>query len=215
MLGTLAAMFTLQLALQGLDPTLDGDRGLRGLAFGIFPTVVTAIGLAFRARHRGISLRDMGFVRPRTWRPVALAFVVATFAGPLTAWGSSLTGAVGLPLPDAAGSAPEVINLARLGVGGILTLAVTLSLIVPLGEELIFRGLVHRSIRARWPLFPSALLSATLFAAVHLDPAALLPLFIVGFILAWSYERSGSLWGSIVPHGGLNALTVLVALTGR
>ena len=38
--------------------------------------------------------------------------------------------------------------------------------------------------------------------------------FIVGFVFAWSYERSGSLWGSIVPHGGLNALTLLVAFTG-
>src|SRR5688572_5368038 len=39
--------------------------GLNGLAFAIFPTFVTAAGVLARARLRGLSPRDLGFVRPQ------------------------------------------------------------------------------------------------------------------------------------------------------
>lgn len=186
-------------------------NGLNGLAFAIFPTFITAAGVLVRARLRGLSWRDLGLVRPRNWRPVLFAWLVALLAGPLTAFGRSVFAVAGgadfeLALPGA--------RMAAQGTGGIALFALIVAVLVPIVEELIFRGLVHRTVRTRWPLIPSAILSGIVFAAVHLEASTLIPLFIVGFVFAWSYERSGSLWGSIVPHGGLNALTLLVALTG-
>jgi hypothetical protein len=207
---TLGAMVVIQAVMMATALAPERYNGLNGLAFAIFPTFVTAAGVALRARLRGLSARELGFVKPRTWRPVLFAWVVAISAGPLTAFGRSLLGLAGgdtieLGLPGAIRSAP--------GVWGVLLFALVIAVLVPVVEELIFRGLLHRTVRTRWPLIPSAILSGVVFAAVHLEPSALVPLFMVGFVFAWSYERSGSLWGSIIPHGGLNALTLLVALT--
>ncbi len=181
-----------------------------GLTFTLFPSTLTAISVALLARRRGLSMRQLGFVTPRTWRPVTMAWIAAVSAGPLTAWGSSLFATTGASeisrVLDSASNAPVSLWV-HIG------LAVTLGALVPIVEEVTFRGLIHRTLRTRWSLLPSATVSGLVFAAAHLDVPHLLPLFLVGFVLAWSYERTGSLWGSIVPHGGLNALTVLVLAT--
>ena len=48
-----------------------------GFGLLIVPTFVTAAGVLLRARLRGISARELGFVRPRNWRPVLVAWLVA------------------------------------------------------------------------------------------------------------------------------------------
>jgi membrane protease YdiL (CAAX protease family) len=70
-------------------------------------------------------------------------------------------------------------------------------------------------VRGRWPLFPALILAGLLFAAFHLDGARLVPLIVIGALFAYAYERSGSLWCSIVPHAGLNAMWLAVVVVGR
>lgn len=211
----LALQATVRIAAGGPHP----EDGVSGLAFAIAPTFVTALVLARRAHRRGLSPRDLGFVRPRSWRPVVVAWLGAVFAGPLTAWGSALGAVPGAILGvshDGSSARALTLNAAANGSLEVVVLALLVSSAVPLTEEFIFRGMLHRTLRSawpQWPFVPSAILSGTVFALAHFDLATALPLFIVGFIFAWSYERTGSLWGSIVPHGGLNALTILVEVT--
>jgi membrane protease YdiL (CAAX protease family) len=43
----------------------------------------------------------------------------------------------------------------------------------------------------------------------------MVPIFITGFLLAWLYWRTGSLWAAIGAHAGQNALALGVqALAG-
>lgn len=209
-LALLAQLMIVQRML-GSTPLLAGALARGGvvavLAFTLFPSTLTAVAVALLARHRGLSMRQLGFVAPRSWRPVTLAWGVAISAGPLTAWGSSLFAANG---PRDMSTALAIASSASAGPWVQVALALALGALVPIVEEVTFRGLIHRTIRTRWSLFPASALSGLVFAGAHLDVPHLLPLFLVGFVLAWSYERSGSLWGSIVPHGGLNALAVLV-----
>ncbi len=217
-LGVILGTLVVALAVQAIvHPALERaslETGLRGVAFSVLPTIVTACAVLLRARQRGFTFADLGFVRPRSPRPVLFAWLVAVSAGPLTAWSASTLGAVGLsssaPWPEA-----NQLNVATLGLGGLLLLAIELSLFVPLLEELIFRGVIHRSLRLRWSWFPSAVASGGVFSLAHFSGAEVMPLFIVGFVLAWSYERSGSLWGAVIPHGGLNALVLLATIVGR
>lgn len=207
---TLAVLGQLLLLQTSLVAMTRGGAGFpfgAALALALFPSFATAATVVLSARSRGLSASQLGFVRPRSWRPIVIAWLVAVFAGPLTHWSSSLwaaSGSTSQPFEAFAAAMPAQ----RLGYTALL--AIVLGMLVPLVEEVIFRGVIHRSLRTRWPLFPAAILSGLVFAAVHLDVAHVAPLFMVGFILAWSYERSGSLWGAIIPHGGLNALTVLV-----
>lgn len=86
----------------------------------------------------------------------------------------------------------------------------TLGLVVPVAEEVIFRGLVFPAMRRRWGFMAAALGSAIVFGLPH-GPAGALPTTILGFYLAYQAEQDGSLAGPIALHV-INNLGALVAI---
>ncbi|MCL7452493.1 MAG: CPBP family intramembrane metalloprotease [Anaerolineae bacterium] len=80
--------------------------------------------------------------------------------------------------------------------------------VAPLVEELFFRGFVFAGLRGRYGWRTAALISAGLFAVVHLQPTAILPIFVLGLIFAYLYERSGSIWPAVLMHVSSNALAL-------
>lgn len=99
--------------------------------------------------------------------------------------------------------------------GGLVTvLAVTLAVVVaPIGEEIIFRGVLHRAVAEKAGFLVGAIISSALFALVHLEvilsqPFGLVGLFVVGFLLAWAYHLTGSLIVPILGHAVYNAISV-------
>lgn len=84
-----------------------------------------------------------------------------------------------------------------------------LAVVVPIGEEVFFRGLVYGGLRLRWGVAAGALASAAFFAAVHTQLVHALPIFALGLVLAIVYERSGSLVPGMVAHGLNNVVAVL------
>ncbi|MGQ0550937.1 MAG: lysostaphin resistance A-like protein [Armatimonadota bacterium] len=89
-----------------------------------------------------------------------------------------------------------------------------LAIVVPIGEEVFFRGLVYGGLRARWGKTVAALGSAVFFSAVHVQVIHALPIFVLGVILATLYERSGSLVPPIVAHGVNNVIAVISVWRG-
>jgi membrane protease YdiL (CAAX protease family) len=79
-------------------------------------------------------------------------------------------------------------------------------LVAPVVEDVFFRGFVFAGLRQRYGWRIAALLSAALFALVHLQPLAVVPIFILGYIFAYLYQRSHSIWPAIVMHVSTNAL---------
>ena len=77
----------------------------------------------------------------------------------------------------------------------------TLCLLAPLVEELVFRGAVLRSLLGslgnRWAAIT---LSAVIFAAVHLNPVQMPHAFLVGLLLGWMYSRTGSILPGVAVH---------------
>ena len=84
--------------------------------------------------------------------------------------------------------------------------------LLPVLEETLFRGIFYGALRRHWGVVGSVLASAVVFAAAHQDPAALLPYLLVGVVLAWLYERSGSLLTVTVAHAAFNLFGVMLAL---
>ncbi len=90
--------------------------------------------------------------------------------------------------------------------------------LAPVVEETLFRGYVFGNLReyGRWPAYLASCLLFALphvwqFAAAGGGPAYLLvalQYLVPGLVMAWTYERAGSLWGSILLHGAVNALAV-------
>ena len=81
----------------------------------------------------------------------------------------------------------------------------------PFLEELFFRGFVFAGLHQRYSLRTAAIVSAALFALIHLQWLLFVPLFVLGYLLADLYERSDSLWPPIVMHSMINTLALGVA----
>jgi len=93
----------------------------------------------------------------------------------------------------------------------ILWLALA-AIIIPILEEILFRGLLYGTLRQYVGPVAAGVLSASLFAAVHSLWIGAAPLFVLGCVLAWLYERTGSIWSAIALHATHNAVQLGLAL---
>lgn len=80
----------------------------------------------------------------------------------------------------------------------------------PATEEFLFRGLILRGLLARWKPWTAILLSAVLFAAMHLNPAQLPIALLLGLVLGWTYVRTRSLGLCLLVHALNNASSYAV-----
>jgi membrane protease YdiL (CAAX protease family) len=152
---------------------------------------------------------DLGLVPPRRTRdlvllPIGGAFL--SFVGLYVAEGI-LTLLRGEPPP------PQRVAqaLAAAQGPGLRILAVaTVGLVAPFAEEVVFRGVSFRGLRRRLGFFPAAAVSSVLFSLAHLDLQHGLQLFVVGIVLAWTVERSGSIFPGIVLHAVINLTSLLM-----
>ncbi len=156
-------------------------------------------------------------------RPSPTAVILATFG--LVPWFSAVAVVArlsselfnhGRPLPS---NARQLFVQTPHGAGLLLLALLVTAVAAPICEEVFFRGMVYRFLRARAPLWAAAPLSALLFALAHVSPVstpAVLPVFLfMGIALALIYEWTGSLANSILLHSLNNAvLTMLVFLVG-
>jgi uncharacterized protein len=99
-------------------------------------------------------------------------------------------------------------------MGFVVVMLVLAVVVAPITEELLFRGGLFRFLRTRTPRPVALLLPAALFAALHANLAAFLPLLLLGVILALAYERTGSLTVPIVAHALFNLNTIALVLAG-
>ena len=97
-----------------------------------------------------------------------------------------------------------------LGLATIVLLAVV---VAPIAEETFFRGFIFTGIGNRYGYGWGAILSALFFSVAHIiQPGALLPIFILGLLLAWLYIRTGSIWICIFAHCAYNSLALLIMI---
>ena len=91
----------------------------------------------------------------------------------------------------------------------LLLQVIGIGFFVPFVEELIFRGLVYGKLQRLFSFWAAAGLSAALFALYHGNIVQLVYAFPMGLLLAWSYERWGSLSAPLLLHVGANLLGIL------
>jgi membrane protease YdiL (CAAX protease family) len=129
----------------------------------------------------------------------ALVVIITTIEAPILR---------AFPIPE---SFAEVLSelLLPAGPGGWARVIAVAVILIPLGEELLFRGLFLRGFYYRYGATPALALSAALFALVHLNPWGVVGIFIAGWVLGWLVLRSGSLWPAVMLHGAYNLASVL------
>jgi membrane protease YdiL (CAAX protease family) len=94
-------------------------------------------------------------------------------------------------------------------------LLVALVVLAPLGEELVFRGLLLRALVRRFHFWPAALVTSILFAAAHADAYVIWPraiaLVVTGLILAWLYRWRGYT-AAVTAHATVNGVAAVALI---
>ena len=90
----------------------------------------------------------------------------------------------------------------------LLLFFLTAAVAAPLFEEALFRGFLLPSLTRYMPVWGAILLSSFIFAAAHLSLSEIIPLTLLGAILAWVYTRSRNLLAPMLLHSLWNSATL-------
>lgn len=180
---------------------LDDDIGVDALRNGAL--VILAIGAIGMVWLRHANLPLLRLPRPGSWD-----------------WRSSallLGGAVGFALlvDVTLGLLPElwIIDETALHKAAGASLALVLldfAVLPALGEELVFRGVILSGLRGVFRDHTAALISALMFATLHVSPISFLHLAVIGYVLARIRLRTHSVWPAVILHGVYNATILAV-----
>jgi uncharacterized protein len=192
------------------DPDPDSGGGLLAIQ-GLVALNLVGVAVGFA------SLRESPVVAPgrlglRGFAPSALGIAALAYLAYI------VFAAIYAPL-----FSPEQEDVTRdLGVdeGGVAAVlaGVLIVGVAPFSEEVFFRGFMYGGLRRRMPVLAAAGISGLIFGLLHYtgpDSLAVVPqLAVLGILLAWLYERTGSLWLPIMLHVVNNAIAFAVlALT--
>jgi len=189
---------------------LDGGPGLP-LVLGVLLFQTLAILGAVRfvvLRKYRLRWADLG-LRSSTFRWHRRGLALALLMLPMIALINSVL------IPRVAGEDfhnPQLYAVAPDGFSwpALISMLVMAGFVAPLGEELVFRGLLFPWLRGRFGVAAAAVLSGLIFATLHGVPILIPALTAIGTALALLYHRCGSLWPVILAHGAFNGIMVIV-----
>jgi len=84
------------------------------------------------------------------------------------------------------------------------------SVFAPISEELYFRGFLYPVLRRKIGVGWGILVTSLIFGGLHFDLIRMIPLAFGGIWLNWLYEKSGSIYSSIVAHSVWNGIMTLL-----
>lgn len=93
---------------------------------------------------------------------------------------------------------------------------ITISLLAPLLEEVLFRGAIQGYLMRRYKPWVAIFVAALVFGVFHWNPVQVLYATLLGVVFGWIYYRTGSLLSVIVGHVLNNTIaTVAMLLFGN
>lgn len=154
------------------------------------------------------SLAALGFTAvSRRWLGIATALSLAV--GIVRAFGLEWLSAT-FPILNAGSDFLNDMLVFNEPAAMIITVLL-ISTLVPLWEEMFFRGFIHNVLRNRLGMWAAIFVSSLLFGLFHLIPLQIIGAFTLGLMLAWLYEKSGSLWLPIFAHALNNFVFGIIA----
>lgn len=205
MLVGLVGLFLTVVVTVALAAQFDLDPVPLGVLLAALSGIAGAAGFAIAAAIRVRRLEPFGVVRtPGRWLLIGLLGGILAIV---------LKFIVIPPLAELFGLATDTqASYQDAASGGAAALALTaigLVILTPLGEELLFRGVITTGLLRYGPVV-ATVLSAAVFSLAHGINVVLPIAFIVGVIAAELRRRSGSIWPGFIVHAVHNVPTVVV-----
>jgi len=169
--------------------------------------IMVVCGVLLFLKHRGMGLRFLGLTRPRflTDPLIAVGGFVLYFVLYIV-----LAAVVTTLVPSI--DLDQRQDVGFQAANGLLPLAVVfLSLVVlpPIAEEILLRGFLFGSLRARISFVWAAIWTSIIFAIAHLQGGeqgapllwiAAIDTFVLSLVLCYLREKTGRLWAPIGLH---------------
>jgi membrane protease YdiL (CAAX protease family) len=177
---------------------------LVGMQFLIYAITIAAVGVLIRGRFRqaGVHFKQLG----RNMLTGALLFTVALVLVYIGAIVVSV-----LLKQNLSSENPVFLKLTEAFKNPIDLIAMLLlvGFMGPLFEEFLFRGVIYSSMRQIMRPALAIPLNGIVFALAHGDLNALVPLAVLGSLLAYCFEKTRSIFASGVTHAMWNTQTFL------
>ena len=105
---------------------------------------------------------------------------------------------------------PEADYIGRAGRETSISISFNASILAPIVEEALFRGLLYAALRKYFGVLPAMALTSLLFAGVHVNIISLVPIGLLSAVLCGVYEKRGSLWDPIIVHALFNTTSLVL-----
>lgn len=198
-------------ALAGL-PTAGRSAGVWAMV--LLLSVVTYLVLlappliGIRLKHARVAAA-VGMRKARLWPVVGLVTAGVWIGYSVDIAYVIVISALKVKVPDT--NAQLLSNGAKTPLG-LLAVFLLVSVIAPVAEEMLFRGVVFSGLRDSWGEGWAIVVSSILFGVMHLQPAVMIPTAIVGVLLAAVFSMTRSLWASIALHSAYNTTIMVFGL---
>lgn len=201
----LAGVAVIGLGGGGLIANLDLDPVAIGLIFTALSGIAAIAGFAAAVLLRIRSLAAFGFRRTSfRWLMIGTGLGVVAFLIKVAVIGIILA---------ASDIATDTQDIYGVGASGGLATAILatlfLGVLTPIGEELLFRGVVTNAL-LRYGAFTGVVGGAVIFALMH-GINIVFPVAVIGGLFAGEvFRRSGSVWPAVMVHVVINLPTIPV-----
>ena len=106
------------------------------------------------------------------------------------------------------------VEVAEVLYGGRLAVELLgIGILVPVVEELIFRGLAYKRMREYASPLMAGITTSMLFAVFHGNLVQGVYAFLLGALLCYVYEKYHSFWAPVLLHAAANVISVLASET--
>jgi len=167
-------------------------------------TLLIVIGLPWWVRNYQTTKKDIGLTRLLTWSDLGLApagFIIYFLATAIVSFGVSKL------IPGIDLSQAQQTGFDHLSRYYEYVLAfVTLIVLAPIAEEVLFRGYLYGRLRRILPLWLAILITSALFGFVHGQWNVGIDVFILSIVLCCLREVTGNIWAGILLHMMKNGL---------
>ena len=183
-------------------------EGLTPLATIIALAIFTLVSVALFLKMKWAEV-SRNYIMTRPWFTLFWSVIAALGAIIPSAYMQEL-------MPEWPDAIQQMIEQSAQQMMGIMNTPggyAVICLLAPIGEELVFRGAVlHKLLEwkpeRRWLMIT---FSAVLFAVAHMNPAQIIHPLLIGLLLGWMYERTGSIIPGVAYHWANNTAAFLLA----
>lgn len=205
LVGVFWALAQVGVSLAGMNPTI-ANTLVAILVYAV--TLLLVIGLPWWIRKNRTTRQLIGINRLPSWMDIVLApagFIVYALASAVVSYA-----AVKL-IPGFDATQAQNTGFSNLSHSYEYILAfVTLVVLAPLAEEVLFRGYLYGKLKNHLPTWAAVLATSATFGLAHGQWNVGLDVFVLSLVLCSLREVTGNIWAGVLLHMLKNGIAFYV-----